>query len=35
MDTLGEWRWVGILGFVVAVIVIGRVVARMQQDANR
>jgi membrane protein DedA with SNARE-associated domain len=35
MDTLGAWRWVGILGFVVAVIVIGRVVARMQQDANR
>lgn len=35
MDTMGAWRWVGIVGFIAAIVLIGRAVARLQQGANR
>ncbi|MBB3881310.1 DedA family protein [Acetobacter oeni] len=29
LDSLGAWRWVGIVGFVMSIILVGRHVARM------
>ena len=31
MDHLGAWRWLGIAGFIIVIIVIGRLAARMQE----
>ncbi|NHN84310.1 hypothetical protein GOB93_06575 [Acetobacter musti] len=30
LDSLGAWRWVGIAGFIVSIILVGRHVARMR-----
>lgn len=35
MNELGAWRWVGVAGFVVAMTVVGRRVARMQSSSSR
>lgn len=31
---LGAWRWAGILGFVLVIIIMGRIVARMQKQGK-
>ena len=31
IDHLGEWRWVGIVVFIVAIVLIGRIAAKVQE----
>lgn len=35
LDALGAWRWVGVAGFVVAIFLVGRHIARMQSPTSR
>jgi hypothetical protein len=31
LEQAGTWRWVGALGFVVVIVVVGRIAARVQR----
>lgn len=35
LDELGAWRWVGVAGFILAIVLVGRHVARMQSPSAR
>ncbi|NHN87602.1 DedA family protein [Acetobacter conturbans] len=35
LDELGAWRWAGIAGFIAAIVLVGRQVARMQPSSSR
>ena len=35
LDELGAWRWLGVAGFLLAIVLVGRHVARMQSPSAR
>lgn len=35
LDELGVWRWLGVAGFIVAIVLVGRHIARMQSPSAR